>query len=78
MSERLADDFVSGDSSSAARRGDASVHSGEGSTGGASTGSSNQLREFRDEFLAQRKRYHIARAKAMLLTHKGFAATPKA
>lgn len=79
MSERLADDFVNGDSGGGPQRRDnASVGSGDGggvSVSGSTAGGSSSaatLREFREDFLAQRKRFHLARAKAALLAQKGF------
>lgn len=70
MCDRLATEFKEdgGASSGGGKRGDsASQHSG-------GTADASGVREFRDEFLALRKRYHIARAKAMLLSQKGFVA----
>jgi hypothetical protein len=74
MSDRVAADFKdegggSGGGGGGKRGESASVHSG-------GTSDASGLKEFRDEFLALRRRYHMARAKAMLLAQKGFVAAP--
>ena len=73
MSDQLAADFVEGERGGRADGG-GSVHSGEGSgvPGGAAAAAA-ALKEFREDFLAQRKRFHLARAKAALLSQKGFS-----